>query len=67
MCSNGLMENDEDWADMATTFEVEAKCNVVPFNWHICSPWSAGKCSAGAARIGWGRMRPVLVHVPRSP
>ena len=29
------MENDEDWADMATTFEVEAKCNVVPFNWHI--------------------------------
>ena len=35
MCSNGLAENDEDCADMATTFEVEAEHNVVPFNWHI--------------------------------
>ena len=35
MCSNGLVENDEDRADTATTFEVEAERNVVPFNRHI--------------------------------
>ena len=35
MCSNGLAENDEDRADTATTFEVEAERNEVPFNHHI--------------------------------
>ena len=35
MCSNGLAKNDEDSADTATIFEVEAERNEVPFSQHI--------------------------------
>ena len=57
MCSNGLAENDEDRTDTATTFEVEAERNVVPFNRHILMLAMVGRevqCRCRRNRSGKG-------------